>query len=307
MYPSFQLKLESLQHDDFGECHRNKDDQVFETYGLCNEDKAATRERQTQSHRALLERAQAGEALQTLYWGKSSLGIYTKGADGRYVRQRSPSPVRWTRLEEPFQSDALAALQMTATDDEDDHETPFDEDDDGAFELGDCAQGLRQELERQQSALRGVAQSVLNAGFFGARLLLLAQQLPALHGLLTHEVPSLRAGLDRDEATDVAFDEDAEDANDDRKDGVIYQGSYGKQRSKMVLVNPAPGQARRNNSRFRNREISAAEAVVELDLESDRFETRDWYDGIAAGQIQNDHASLDPDVWRGIGDFRQAA
>merc|ERR1712038_1611396 len=83
-------------------------------------------------------------------------------------------------------------------------------------------------------------------------------------------------------------------------DLVEFRGSYSRRRAKVVLVNPAAGQQRRYRSDFRNCEISGDAAIEELDLESDRFETRGWYDGLSEEDLQGDAAVLDPAVWCGI-------
>lgn len=58
---------------------------------------------------------------------------------------------------------------------------------------------------------------------------------------------------------------------------------------------------------LRGLESSLMSAIAELDVESDRFEVQGWYDNVPESALHVDHASLDPLVWRGIGDFRRAA
>mmetsp|Transcript_34095 Transcript_34095/g.102823 ORF Transcript_34095/g.102823 Transcript_34095/m.102823 type:complete len:731 (+) Transcript_34095:722-2914(+) len=167
-----------------------------------------------------------------------------------------------------------------------------------------------------QEELEGCVRSVQATGVHGAQLLLLAARERGLRRLMLHEVPRIRAGMDLSSLISLVvksrvrrgLDYEEEDGQREHADAVRtveYCDGYGKARSTLVLVNPASLSGRRlQDGRLRGNEVSLREAIEELDLESDRFEVRSWYDGIPAKQLRQPHAHLDPAEWKGAGDFR---
>merc|ERR1712050_754033 len=146
---------------------------------------------------------------------------------------------------------------------------------------------------------------------------------------MTHEDPLLRAGMQREEIVQLMhrtrqvnrFGDDDDDDDDDDEgrnsgggfgsvegDRIVHDDGYGKVKSALLLVNPQrEGGRRAGDGRLRRCEVGIDRAIAELDLESDRFEVRNWYDGVNPRDVLEQHSELEPAEWRGIGDFRRAA
>jgi len=263
-----------------------------------------------QALQAMVEQVEqvGGDAspVEELWWkvdrGYTGYTGYTNG-----YRSRSPPPVRWTRAPKRFPDELFEPLPSRRW--EPWRPSPYNEDDAAVeAEVGDDEmQSSLEALHLRQQMVQQLSQKVVGTfGVYGARLLLLAKELPALAALLVWEMPLLRAGLDRDEVVDILVYVCSAEAQG-KADEVEYDGSYGQERSRLVLVNPLPGQERRERFSFRSREMDFRTAIEEKDLESDRFETRGWYDGLPVEDLLEEFSTMDTAVWRGIGDFRAAA
>jgi len=193
----------------------------------------------------------------------------------------------------------------------------------------DKLENARLEREARQRVDAKI-EEVRSAGVYGAQLVLLAGNDPSLRNLMLHERPLLRAGLVWNQVVSLVgrvltggenIDENSDDSDSDSHDDdheagaqpvaqgseiIDYQGAYGRAKANLVMINPTHDE-RIGDGGLRGREMSLSEAIVELDLEADRFETRGWYDGMPEASTRGEHAMLNPDVWKGVGDFRAAA
>lgn len=172
----------------------------------------------------------------------------------------------------------------------------------------------------RQAAIKACVKEVASLGVRGAGLLLQASRLRGLRWLMLHESPLLPAGLQWQDAKKIVrstmpsrwgredSDVDSEDAGSSLPHSTFdFDDGYGSLKAQLSIVNPASRHGDRvEEGGLRGLESSLMNAIVELDIESDRFEVQGWYDSIPESAVHVEHTSLDPLVWRGVGDFRRA-
>jgi len=191
----------------------------------------------------------------------------------------------------------------------------------------------------QNSALEAAIAAVRDTGVHGAELLLHAQRLRGLRWLLLHEAPLIRPGMRREDLLQLVRStlrrsgsergEQEEVGNAGRSDNgsssgsedldrhrpsmnpegfLEYDDGYGRAQGRLAIINPSRRKGNRvQHSGLRGREMSIMQAITEMDLESDRFQVRGWYDGVDSRDLLHEHAHLDPAEWKGIGDYRPMA
>lgn len=130
------------------------------------------------------------------------------------------------------------------------------------------------------------------------------------------EAPLLPAGLQWEDAKKLVRsampsrwrNDDDEGTEPGRPNSTFdFNDGYGRVKAQLSIVNPASRCSRRlSDGGMRGIESNLIDAIVELDVESDRFEVQGWYDSVPESALHVEHASLDPLVWRGVGDFRRA-
>merc|ERR1711972_151549 len=169
---------------------------------------------------------------------------------------------------------------------------------------------IKASIEEAIAKVRGI-------GAYGAKLLLLAGIESALAETLLHEAPLLRPGMTWGAVVDIVraskpsmrgaydseSDQDASEGAHEDADTFKHFDGYGPCLASLVIINRSHGERIRDGS-LRCIEMDLDTAIVELDLESDRFEVRGWYNNIPSSSLRHEHSHLDPRVWKGLGDFR---